>query len=146
MTITKPKGPAPAQDSKRRRSNKPESYGAAEAVVAGTAGLQPDLGFEAHEMVMSMWKALETSVEGQFLSTADWERARVEMWFLNQVLTGQIELTAANWARVQNGMNELLISPADKRRAGIELKKATSDADEDAAVDQIASYRNKLAV
>jgi hypothetical protein len=142
MSIPKPRGQAPAQ--KRRRSNKPESYGAAEATVAGQAGEQPGLGFEAHEMVASIWRALANSVEGQFFSTADWERARIEMWFTNQVLTGQIDLTSSNWQRVQNGLSELLISPADKRRAGIELKKAVGDPDEDAAVSQMASYRRKL--
>ena len=142
MTIPKPRGQAPAP--KRRRRNTPESYGAAEATVAGQAGAQPALGFKAHDMVTSMWKALANSVEGQFLSLADWERARMEMWFTNQVLTGQIDLTSSNWQRVQNGLSELLISPADKRRAGIELKKAAADPDEDAAVSQLASYRRKL--
>jgi hypothetical protein len=145
MSVPKPTGRPPVAEEKRRRTNTPASYGLAEPVDAGSAGVQPDLGFEPHEMVASMWKALSNSVEGQFLSTADWQRARIEMWFLNQVLSGQVDLTASNWQRVQNGMNELLISPADKRRAGIQLKKATSDADEDAAENQIANYRNKLA-
>ena len=37
----------------------------------------------------------------------------------------------------------MLISPADKRRAGIELK-AAADADEDAAVLQMAKYQDVL--
>lgn len=69
----------------------------------------------------------------------------MEMWFTNEILTGRVELSASNWARVQSGMNELLISPADKRRAGIELKKATADPDEAAAVSQIAKYKAKFA-
>lgn len=145
MSVPKPTGRPPVPDDKRRRYNTPASYGLAEPVKAGTAGIQPDLGFVAHEMVTSMWAALENSVEGQFLSTADWERARMELWFLNQILTGQVDLTAANWARVQHGMNELLISPADKRRAGIELTKAVADPDEAAAVIQIAKYHEQLA-
>ena len=145
MAIPKPKGPPPADDDKRRRANKPASYGLAEPMTAGSAGIQPALGFDAHEMVTSMWRALENSVEGRFLSTADWERARLEMWFINQVLTGAVELSASNWQRVQNGLSELLISPADKRRAGIELKAAATDPDEDAAVSQLANYHSKLA-
>ena len=144
MSIPKPKGPAPALDSQRRRANKPESYGVAEATVAGHAGEQPDIGFDASPMVARMWAALDGSVEGKFFSVADWERARMEMWFLNEILTGAIDLTAATWQRVQNGLSELLVSPADKRRAGIELKKAAADPDEDAAVSQIASYKKKM--
>ena len=30
-----------------------------------------------------MWKALATSVEGQFFSDADWQRARWELWYAN---------------------------------------------------------------
>ena len=45
---------------------------------------------------------------------------------------------------VQRGLSELLVSPADKRRAGIELK-AAADVDADAAVLQIAKYQDKLA-
>ena len=44
----------------------------------------------------------------------------------------------------QTGLSELLISPADKRRAGIELRRAASDPDEDAAVVQMAVYQDKL--
>jgi hypothetical protein len=48
------------------------------------------------------------------------------------------------WAAVQSGLSELLISPADKRRAGIEMKPVQSDPDEEAAVAQLDSYRAAL--
>ena len=63
-------------------------------------------------MVRDMWKALGTSVEGQFSSPADWERARLEMWFLNQILTGAIDLTASNWQR----MSTAWMSCSSRRR------------------------------
>lgn len=142
MAIGKPHGPAPA--AQRRRRNKPASYGAADAAIAGQAAQQPRLGFTAHKLVRDMWKALATSVEGEFFSDADWQRARLETWYLNQILTGAIELTAPAWQRVQTGLSELLISPADKRRAGIALQKAGVDADEVAAVSMIGKYRQSL--
>src|SRR5262245_36764301 len=140
--MARPSGPPPA--SRRRRANVPASYGLAEPVKGGVAGKPPALGFRAHKMVTSMWRALKGSVESQFYSQADWERARIEMWLLNRVLIGEVELTAANWQRVQAGLNDLLVSPADKRRAGIELTKEV-DSDEDAAVSQIAGYHAALA-
>ena len=48
------------------------------------------------------------------------------------------------WGAVQSALNELLVSPADKRRAGIELQAAASDPDEDAAVLQLAKYHDVL--
>jgi hypothetical protein len=44
------------------------------------------------------------------------------------------------WAAIQHGLNELLLSPAVKRRAGIELKRAV-DVDVVAADEQIARYK-----
>ena len=98
--------------------------GAAEPVLAGQSDEQPPLGFEAHELVVDLWAVLGSSVEGQFYSAADWQRARLEMFYVNGLLTGERPLTAPAWSIVQNGLSELLISPADKRRAGIELKPA----------------------
>ena len=45
-------------------------------------------------LITDMWKALATSVEGQFYSHADWERARWELWYANQLMTGALKLTA----------------------------------------------------
>ena len=103
MAIGKPRGPAPKPDSQRRRAQTPVSYGLAEPIVAGTAAQQPTLGFTAHKLVRDMWKALANSVESQFYSDADWERARMELWYMNGLLTGERPLTAPAWSTVQNG-------------------------------------------
>jgi hypothetical protein len=44
---------------------------------------------------------------------------------------------------VQHGLNELLLSPAMKRRAGIELKRAV-DVDADAAVSMVGKYKQQV--
>lgn len=142
MSIPKPTGRAPA--AKRRRANTPASYGLAEPIKAGRAGQQPDLGFDAHDLVISMWEALADSVEGRFFSTADWERARWELYYANELFERRLKLTPMAWAAVQHGLSDLLVSAADKRRAGIELKAAAGDPDEDAAVLQIAKYQDVL--
>ena len=52
--------------------------------------------------------------------------------------------SAQAWDAIQHGLSELLISPAVKRRSGIELKP-TVDADENAAaVSMISTYRQSL--
>ena len=142
--MIKKDGVTPKPPSKRRRTNKPASYGLAEPIQAGRAAKQPDLGFDAHFLVTDLWKALEESVEGRFFSAADWERARAELWYMNHIL-GQEIVSPASWQRVQNGLSEMLVSPADKRRVGIELKAAVEDPDEVAAVGIMAGYQEKLA-
>ena len=83
-------------------------------------------------------------MEGQFFSAADWQRARLEMFYANGLLTGERPLTAPAWSIVQHGLSELLVSPADKRRAGIELRRVGVDADAVAADGQIARYKRIL--
>jgi hypothetical protein len=119
-------GPAPKPASQRRRTNKPGSYGDAEPVTAPAAasGVVRDLNIGVeHPFITQMWAALQQSCEQAFWSEADWQRARMELWHMNQILTGAIKLTAASWQQVQTGLGDLLISPAAKRRAGIEMRK-----------------------
>ena len=79
----------------------------------------------------------------EFYSTADWERARLEMWHADKLVRSG-RPTANQWAAMQRGLDELLISPAVKRRAGIELRKHAADADEAAATSMIGRYRQSL--
>lgn len=136
-------GPPPKPPSKRRRANIPNSYGLAAPVKGGKAGKQPDLGFEAHEIIASIWTALAASVEGQFFSHADWEKARSVLWYGNLLMSSGKTPSAVAWGTFQTGLNDLLVSPADKRRAGIELERV-GDPDEDAAVLQITKYQDAL--
>jgi hypothetical protein len=146
MSVPKPVGPAPKPESKRRRANVPASYGLANPTDGGTAAKQPaELGFPAHPLINDMWETLGRSIEGQFYSEADWQRVRLELHFANRVIRSRGRPSGTMWSVVQTGLNELLVSPADKRRIGIELKKAQEDPDEVAAVLQIATYQDKLA-
>ena len=52
--------------------------------------------------------------------------------------------TAVAWQQVQRGLTDMLISPAAKRRAAIELAPPSPDADEVAAVSMMSTYRSKL--
>ena len=51
--------------------------------------------------------------------------------------------SAQAWDAVQHGLSELLISPAVKRRAGVELRPS-ADEDANAAVSMIGRYRQVL--
>ena len=138
-------GPAPKLSNKRRRRTPPASYGAAKPVVAPAAPIQNrELGIEdPHPLVESMWSTLHESVESMYYSEADWARLRLELWYANTAMRSGRPSGPA-WAQIQRGLNALLISPADKRRAAIELKPPVVDAEEDAAILQIAKYQDKL--
>lgn len=137
-------GPVPKPDSQRRRTNKPASYGAAEPEVGGEASNAPELSIPGcHQMVVDLYDALTGSVEGRYFSAADWQRARLECMYLNQLLSSD-KIGAQAWQAVQAGLGALLVSPADKRRIGIELKAKKVDPDEAAAVASLDAYRAQL--
>jgi len=118
--------------------------GAAEPVLAGQSDEQPPLGFEAHELVVDLWEVLGSSVEGQFYSAADWQRARWELWYASTVMTAGQVPSANHWTTIQRGLDELLVSPAVKRRAGIELRRKGIDADVLAVDEMVDKYKRSL--
>jgi hypothetical protein len=139
-------GPVPKPASKRRRRNVPKSYGAAQPTTASAAHVhQRALGIDdPHPLVASLWATVHESCEARFYSEADWERLRLECWYANQAMRSPRPISGRTWAAIQHGLTELLVSPAAKRRAAIEVKAPGPDADEDAAVSMIGTYKSKL--
>ena len=138
-------GPAPKPASKRRRANKPRTWGAAEPTTAPAPGVQDrELGLEdPHPLVVSMWENIQKSCEATFYSEADFARLRMELWFANTAMRSP-RLSSTAWQQVQRGLTDMLISPAAKRRCAIEMKAAGSDPDEVAAVSMMSTYKSKL--
>ena len=91
-----------------------------------------------------MWRTVQTSAESRFYSEADWARLRLELWFANEAMSGSRPPSGHTWQAIQRGLSELLVSPAAKRRAAIDLKPPGPDADEDAkaGVRQACSARS----
>ena len=138
-------GPAPKPPSQRRRRNTPRSYGDAQPTIAPAAhcGVR-ELGIDnPHPLITAMWDAVQTSCEAACYSESDWVRLRLELWFADRVMASG-QPSAKAWAVIQHGLNEMLLSPAIKRRAGIEVKSQAVDADEEAAVSMTAKYRQVL--
>ena len=140
-------GPSPKPPSQRRRSNVPKSYGLATPTTVPAAPHQDRvLGIDGpvHRLVADMWTTAQTSDEAWFWTEGDWARLRLEMWHANGLLTSGKPISPSSWRQVQHGLSDMLISPAAKRRVGIELKPPVVDADEDAAILQITKYQDKL--
>ena len=136
-------GPAPAR--KRRRTNTPRTWGAAEPTTVPAAGVQDrELGLEdPHPLVVSMWENIQKSCEATFYSEADWARLRLELWYANEVMRNP-RPTGQAWTQVQHGLSDWLVSPAAKRRCAIEMKAAGPDEDAVAAVSMLDRYRQSL--
>ena len=139
-------GPAPKPDSKRRRYGKPKTYGAA-APTTAPAALRSDVAItrdrQSAPADRGMWQTVQPSCEAAFYSETDWERLRLELWFANHTMASGRPSGQA-WIAIQHGLNELLLSPAIKRRAGIELRPQGVDADADAAVSMLGRYKQVL--
>jgi len=95
-----------------------------------------------HPLIASMWDTVQESCEAAFYSDADWERRRLELWFANHTMASGRPSGQA-WDAAQHGLNEMLLSPAIKRRARIELKRGVDD-DADAAVSMVGRYKQVL--
>jgi hypothetical protein len=136
-------GVPPKPASKRRRRNVPASYGAAQPTTAPAAPIQDrELGIDdPHPLIVSMWENIQSSCEATFFSEADWARLRLELWNANEVMRNP---RPTAWQQVQRGLSDMLISPAAKRRAAIELKPPGPDEDAVAAVSMIGRYRQSL--
>lgn len=139
-------GPPPQRNSQRRRRNKPKSYGAADPVLTPAAAFRPELGIaDPTPQIRDLWNALQVSAEAKFYSDADWHRVRIELAYgdaLLRQIAGGTKINAQAWTAFQNALTELLVSPAAKRRAGIETQPVVADAaaaSADAKIIQIAA-------
>ena len=142
-----PPGRPPKPESQRRRRNTPKSYGAAQATTAHAASRVDarERGIDKPPPVIaSVWDPVQQSCEAQFYSDADWVRLRLELFHANALMTGRRQLTPSAQSAVQAGLNEMLLSPAIKRRAGIELRPQAVDEDEVAAVSITGKYKTML--
>jgi hypothetical protein len=112
---------------------------------AGQAARQPPaLGItRPHPIIAALWDCLSDSTEARFYSVADWQRCRSELHYGNRLLRGRNKPPAAAWSQFQKGLAALLVSPAEKRRCGVELEPPDPGEDE-AVVLQIARYQESL--
>lgn len=141
-------GRVPQRNSQRRRRNKPASYGAAEPTITAAAAFRPELGIDSPTpQILDLWNSLQVSAEAKFYSDADWHRVRIELAFGDQLvarLRAGEPVSATRWQQFQSALTELLISPAAKRRAGIETQPVV-DAKESQVDAAIVALSEQLA-
>lgn len=143
-------GPLPKVASQRRRRNKPKSYGEAEAVkVASQLVKKPPLSLpfddpeeKPHKLVSSFWNSLgKSAVDTSSWTAAEWQRARISMWMLDGHLKGRRAMGAQAMDSIMKQLDSLLISPAEKRRLGIEIVAHEAELPPEVAI--MADYRDR---
>jgi hypothetical protein len=135
------RGPAPKRSDQRRRTNKP-----ATPVVKppGAAAKAPELGLEGiHPLALAVYEALKDSTESRYFTPAVWQRARVNTYVLSKLLESS-RMSSQMYAAVQADWKDLLLSPAEQRRLGIEVQAAEVDEDEEAADATVTSLVSRL--
>lgn len=137
-------GPVPKRTSERRRRNKPTDA-AGEPTTVTTVALpavqvsQPPAEESWHPMARDWYTSLAESGQATFYEASDWQTARVWAEVLSRQLS-QERISAQMIASWSAGATELLTTEGARRRARVELERASVDEDEEASVTAIAGY------
>jgi len=99
-----------------------------------------------HPTAKRIWEGMKTSGQADFFQNSDWAFA----WSLMDDLTyykegGPKGRSAMMLASVMQGLERLMVTEADRRRARIELS-APEEPEESAAVLAIADYKKDLGI
>lgn len=136
-------GPIPKRSEELVRENKPD-FPITKVETAGPARI-PELGFEAHPLVVSMYDSLKNSAQKLFYEPSDWEYARTAMWVMNDMLTVTLgkAISSMKLSALDSMFTKLLMTEGDRRRARIEIQRAPSGQPQLASVTSIEEHFQK---
>jgi len=154
------RGPVPKRSDQRRRANKPTSGEVSKAPAAAVVPV-PETAEEWHPVAQRWFDSLAESGQSRFYEPSDWATAYLVAESISRDLNPQfvgvtagdssepiyevIPLKGASLSAYLKAFGNLLTTEGDRRRASIELQREQSvDADEDASVTALDSYRAQL--
>jgi len=97
-----------------------------------------------HPIAKKMWEGMKSSGQADFFQNSDWAFAFSLMDDLSEYKKSE-KRSSMMLASVMQGLERLLVTEADRRRARIELS-APEEPEESAAVLAIADYRKDLGI
>jgi hypothetical protein len=132
-------GPVPKRSDQRRRRNKVDL----DRVQIDTEVLVPELNLpgDLHPVAVDFYESLRISGQAQYFEPSDWQRARVFVSLLSDVLYSS-KPSSMMYAALQSDMQALLVSEGDRRKVRMEIDRLPADTSvEDAKVAQMNRYR-----
>jgi hypothetical protein len=133
----------PKRSDQRRRRN---ATNAVEKVAMEGTVTVPDLGLiDAHPLAIDMYESLKQSGQARFFEPTDWQRARLMCEMVSRLLSAD-RMSAVLYSAIQQDMNELLFTEAERRRVRMEVERGGVDTSEqDARAALMSEYRQAAA-
>lgn len=135
-----PPGPVPKRKDQLRRRNASEPV---DTVTLSGRVEVPDLDLVAvHPLARDLYDSLKESGQSMFYEPSDWQRARLMVSMLSDLLTTDGKRSSMMYAAIQQDLRDLMVCEADRRRLKMEIDRTPADTSEqDARVSQMAAYR-----
>ena len=136
-------GPIPKRSDQRRRRNAPEPGQAVQKHPVTGAVKSPPPDRDWHPIARRWYLSLRASGEAAFYEPSDWAAAM----FYAEVMTRALnedKLQASTLAIVAKGMEQLLTTEGDRRRARLEIERDAKPAAD--VVPASDDYRRRLGV
>lgn len=134
------KGPIPNRDDQVVRRNLDRQK--ADKITAIGLVEVPELGFDAHPLVVDLYESMKESAQSKWYEPSDWQMARLTMWELNTHLL-QSKPSAVYLTAINQMLTSLLLTEGDRRRVRIEVERTPTGPT--ASVTSISDiYRDRL--
>jgi len=91
-----------------------------------------------------LWRAAKVSGQARFYEATDWAML---YWYMDLIteLMNSPKRTAGKIQVIQAGLSDLLFTEGDRRRAGLELSRPSSQELQSAGVEELDKWRKTLA-
>ena len=136
------RGPAPKRASERRRRNKESKPTLATTELPKAERPEPDGDW--HTIASGWFVSLGESGQSEFYEASDWAFACLVAENMSRDLKEPGPISGANLSAYNKAMADLMVTEANRRRAGIELERAP-EFEQPAGVTALAEYKKKLA-
>ncbi|MFD0918885.1 hypothetical protein ACFQ16_03935 [Saccharopolyspora rosea] len=104
---------------------------------------QPELGFEAHPLVVDWYQSLGESAQARYFEPSDWQTSRLVAYSMDRYVRSA-RPSSQMFAALMSAMSDLLVTEGARRRVRIEIERG--QAQERASVSAIEDYKKQLGV
>lgn len=134
------RGPVPKRSEERRRGDRSEGPPVRQAeTFPGEVAMAPaDPSW--HPLAVGWYESLGTSGQAQWYEPSDYATAYVVAAGINALMIAP-RMSASMFQAVMSGMGDLCVTEGARRRARIELQRASSEVEEDPKVVAMSAYR-----